>query len=133
MNPVARKADKKLRKCRRLMRMTQTNLSDLRSPKMDGMPISPSYGNAVENRIVNQVDKKTEALSELKDIYSAITWLKKDEQELLFVKYFDFEEPSNRMVSTVLHIDESQFYRIRNKALYKFAESYRAGVLFEEF
>ncbi|MDB8867665.1 ArpU family phage packaging/lysis transcriptional regulator [Pediococcus acidilactici] len=127
MDLVARKADKKLKKCRSLMRIARKNLTDLKSPTMDSMPASTPYGNQVEARVIKQAS----AQQELQEIYQAITWLKKDEQELLFTKYFDFEEPSNTAVAYALNIDESQYYRLRNKALKEFAESYMAGSLFE--
>lgn len=127
MDLITQKADRKLRKCRSLMRIARKNLTDLKSPTMDNMPANSPYGNQVEARLIKQAS----AQQELKEIYQAITWLKKDEQELLFTKYFDFEEPSNTAVAGILHVDESQFYRLRNKALKEFAESYMAGSLFE--
>lgn len=127
VSPIVRKADRKLKKCRRLMRIAQRSLTDLKSPAMDDIPSGTPYGNQVEAKIVKQAS----AQQELHEIYQAITWLRKDEQELLFTKYFDFEEPSNTAVAYTLNIDESQYYRLRNKALYEFAESYMAGSLFE--
>lgn len=127
MERVQRLAENKLKQCRRLMRTAGQRLTDLQSPTISDMPRSSSYGNAVEERIVRQVS----AQQELGEIYRAITWLSDDEQRLLVAKYLDHGRPTDRMIMMDMGLSERTFYRLHNRALQEFAESYMAGSLFQ--
>lgn len=124
---VEQLADQKLKQCLRLMRIAGKRLSDLQSPVMSGMLRSSSYSNKAEDQIVNRLD----AESELQEILRAISWLKTDERHLLIDRYFDVEEPNDIMVAYSMNLDERQYYRLKNKALREFAESYMNGSLFQ--
>ncbi|WP_353990073.1 ArpU family phage packaging/lysis transcriptional regulator [Pediococcus argentinicus] len=126
MERVEEAAVNKLKKCRSLMRLARMRLSDLKSPTISDMPSSPAYGNAIEDKVISQAN----AQAELKEIYQAISWLKKDEQQLLFAKFMDPEEPTDIMIYLDMGLDERTFYRLQSKALMEFAESYRYGSLF---
>lgn len=127
MERVQRLAENKLKQCRRLMRTAGQRLTDLQSPTISDMPHSSAYGNVVEDRIVRQVS----AQQELGEIYRAITWLSTDEQRLVLAKYFDNNRPTDRMIMIDMGVSERTFYRLHNRALEEFAESYMAGSLFQ--
>lgn len=127
MKRVQKRAEEKLKQCRKLMRTAGQRLSDLQSPIISDMPRSSSHGNAVEERIVRQVS----AQQELGEIYRAITWLSDDEQRLLVAKYLDHSRPTDRMIMMDMGLSERTFYRLHNRALQEFAESYMAGSLFQ--
>lgn len=127
MGKVEQIAENKLKQCRRLMRIAGKRLTDLQSPTISDMPSTPSYGNRVEERIIDQAN----ARYELDEIYRAITWLSDAEQQLLVAKYLDRNKPTDRMIMIDMRIDERTFYRLHNTALREFSESYRAGSLFK--
>lgn len=127
MKRVQKRAEEKLKQCRKLMRTAGQRLSDLQSPIISDMPRSSSHGNAIEDKIIRQVS----AQQELQEIYRAITWLTRDEQNLLIAKYFNNERPTDRMIMIDMGLSERTFYRLHNRALQEFAEAYMAGSLFQ--
>uniref|UniRef100_UPI0022E71231 transcriptional regulator n=1 Tax=Lacticaseibacillus paracasei TaxID=1597 RepID=UPI0022E71231 len=93
-------------------RLAQRTKIALRSPVMDGMPKSPSYGNKAEEKLVSHADE----LYYLNacDDYRTILW------ETYIIS------PSKRLTNDAivakLKMERSAFYIARNRALYAFAE-----------
>ncbi|ANZ70361.1 ArpU family phage packaging/lysis transcriptional regulator [Pediococcus claussenii] len=126
MSGCTDRSKKELMKCRSLMRTAGKRLYDLQSPVIDDMPSNSAYGNQVEEKIIRQIDAK----KELEDIRNAIVLLSDDERDLIKAKYLDMNAPSDRMVMGTLFIsNDSTYYRMLDKALYHFAQSFRAGEL----
>ncbi|MCV3321541.1 DUF1492 domain-containing protein [Pediococcus ethanolidurans] len=92
----------------------------IQSPKLDGMPRSPTKINSVENRMVKQIDAKRK----LDYIEFALSLLSNDDQHLLAETYFNSESPTNYGVAMKLGISERTYYRQRKQALLHFREAY---------
>lgn len=92
----------------------------IQSPKLDGMPRSPTPVNGIENRMVKQID----AQKKLDGIEFALSLLSDFDQRLLAEAYFNSKRPTNYGVAMSLGISERTFYRQRKQALLHFREAY---------
>ncbi|GKT04416.1 hypothetical protein OKN36_19520 [Furfurilactobacillus sp. OKN36] len=124
---VIKAAKKELNKCGRLMRQAGKRMSELKSPVFDSQPKSPSVTNHTEERMVRRID----AEEELRDILLAINLCDNLSKNILFSLYVDPSEPNDTDVMTELGLSERPYYRYKRRALYRFAEGFRYGEIFE--
>lgn len=117
-----------LSKCGKLMRAAGKRMSELKSPVFDAQPKSPSYSNHVEERMAKRLD----AENELRDILLAINLCDNRSKSILFKLYVDPDEPTDIEVMAESGLSESPYYKYKKRALYRFAEGFRFGLLFEE-
>lgn len=116
-----------LSKCRGLMRRAGKRMSDLKSPTFDSQPKAVSYENGVERAMVRRID----AENELAYYVAAIEMCDKDCIKVIYDLYFSKDDDSRTEVIMNGNYNDRSFYRLERKALYQFAEAYRAGILFD--
>ena len=102
-------------------RLAQRTKIALRSPVMDGMPKSPSYGNKAEDKLVSHADE----LYYLNACENAINIIEDEDYRIILWETYIIS-PSKRLTNDAivakLKMERSAFYIARNRALYAFAE-----------
>jgi ArpU family phage transcriptional regulator len=91
----------------------------LQSPKMDGMPKSPSYGNTAENSITSHLDDKLFSLQCERIIREGMT-----DERLAKILEYTYLKPLNSDYAVMMKVgyEKTQFYEQRKIALCAFAE-----------
>lgn len=95
------------------------------SPVLDGMPHQRSYGNVVENRMIEQA----QAQQKIKATFEALELL--DENSKIIIKrlYIDKEPKYNWQIAQEIGYSDTQFKVIKHNSYLFFAEAYHLSDL----
>ncbi|ETW68505.1 autolysin regulatory protein arpU [Lacticaseibacillus rhamnosus 2166] len=102
-------------------RLAQRTKIALRSPLMDGMPKSPSYGNKAEDKLVSHADE----LYYIACCEGAIESLENENYRIILVESYltpKTTRKSSLQLADHLHVDRTTLWRQTQEALYAFAE-----------
>lgn len=124
-------AKKILKDYRRSARLVGAKLTDYKSPVVSDMPVSPSYGNGVENKVLEMVDAK----SEFESVNAAIKTLSQEHFQVIYYTYVSSNPNYNdTQISSMMFnspYSSKNVGKIRSSALIEFCENYKNGELLE--
>lgn len=115
-----------LSKYRRYSRMAGVRLTDIQSPTIDGMPMSSSYENRAEAKIVNHIDAETI----VHNCQQAMQLLSTTSYWIIYYSFMCEPKLTYYQISTKMvgYSEESIDY-LKRKGLLEFAEAYPDGKL----
>ncbi len=102
----------------RMCRVAGVNPSSIKSPSIDDMPKSAGFGNSVEEKVVNHLEK----LEQVKLVLKAICYCDATSQFILIESMI--QHKSNDIVSEELGYMPSRYSDYKAYALQAFADSY---------
>lgn len=108
-----------LRKYPRYKRISKRKAGQLKSPSMDGMPRSDSYGNQIESKIINQIEAEQIVMG---CQYSIEAIEDSECRKILYDKYIKGYEDTAIRLS--MHMAERTYYRKLKTACLSFADVY---------
>lgn len=102
----------------RMCRVAGVNPSSIKSPSIDDMPKSAGFGNSVEEKVVNHLEK----LEQVRLVLKAISYCDATSQFILIESMI--QHNSNDIVSEELGYMPSRYSDYKAYALQAFADSY---------
>lgn len=114
-----------LKKYRRFSRVAGVKLTDISSPKLDGMPKTKSYGNQVEERLVKHLDAEKVTA----DINIAMKSLNETSFKVLYYSYCSNSKFTYYQIAPKIGYSGESIDYLKRIALLEFAESYKHGEL----
>ena len=99
-------------------RLAQRTKIALRSPVMDGMPKSPSYGNNAEEKVISHADE----LYYIACCEGAIESLDSANHRLILTSSYLTQRYTDQQIMDKLFLSKAQYYRTKREALIAFAE-----------
>lgn len=118
-------ARRTLKSYRRLERIVGRASIDIKSPVITDLPKAPTYGNKVEDAIVQLAD----AEMEMNAIITALMKLSLISRQILHYSYCSRDMFTNYKISREIGYSERSVERMKSIALIEFAEAYRNGKL----
>ncbi|MHC5250459.1 ArpU family phage packaging/lysis transcriptional regulator [Enterococcus sp. LJL90] len=120
-------AKRVLKNYRRLDRISGRSSFDIKSPIITNMPRSDSYGNRVEEAMLQHAD----AEAERNEILAALMSLGLTSRQILYSTFCAPDSMSNYAIGRDVGYSERSIERMKGEALVEFAEAYRNGKLIE--
>lgn len=118
-------ARRTLKSYRRLERIVGRASIDIKSPVITDLPKVPTYGNRVEDAIIQLAD----AEMEMNAIITALMKLSLISRQILHYSYCSRDMFTNYKISREIGYSERSVERMKSIALIEFAEAYRNGIL----
>ena len=118
-------ARRTLKTYRRLERIVGRASIDIKSPVITDLPKVPTYGNKVEDAIIQLADAELE----INAIIAALKALSLISRQVLLYSFCSKEMYTNYKISQEMGYSERSIERMKSIALVEFAEAYRNGKL----
>lgn len=100
------------------VRVVNINLTDLKSPTMDGLPKAPTFSNTLENKMVQYIDSRN-LIEGFQRVYPKCNVIAQQ-----IIKCCYLEDMDNNDVMLLLGYEHSRYAEIKRNALNEFADRY---------
>ncbi|MGR3742132.1 ArpU family phage packaging/lysis transcriptional regulator [Companilactobacillus sp. DQM5] len=119
-----------LKDYRKISRILGQPLTNYKSPMITDIPRSETYGNSIEDKIIDNLSAKDEYLA----INDAMRTLSQECYQVLYYKYMSSEEHTNIWIAGAVFGTPNAYRTVQrtiDKGLLQFSYGYRGGKLLE--
>lgn len=126
-NEVRKRAREVLKPFSKLRRISNADLTSIRSYVFSDTKVTSSKKNNADTKIVKKID----AANRVDDIIQALSQLSEMSKNLLFKSYCDLNKSSNIALANEYGYSDKNIERLKGIALIEFAEVYKGGLLLD--